>query len=186
LGRGGQTLKFEDFRKSKWVKAARDSRAESRLRAAFPKWKSRVKDLNLISRAGELWGYFVSGRCSAGDKLLVMGALIYLVSPIDLIPDYIPVIGWLDDVGVATAVLAYLNGKLDEAIEIENTGSEFLENTRRGDTGEHSGAGDDPFEDLMTETRPTVGDDPYSGLFDDSRTGDDPFADLFSDRPSRK
>ena len=33
-------------------------------------------------------------------KWMGLGALIYVISPLDLIPDWIPVIGWLDDLGV--------------------------------------------------------------------------------------
>jgi uncharacterized membrane protein YkvA (DUF1232 family) len=36
-------------------------------------------------------------------QLIVLGA--YLVSPIDVIPDFIPVIGHLDDAAIAAAVL---------------------------------------------------------------------------------
>ena len=32
--------------------------------------------------------------------LLALGAILYDVSPIDLSPDAVPVVGWLDDVGV--------------------------------------------------------------------------------------
>lgn len=32
--------------------------------------------------------------------IIVLLALIYVISPLDLIPDVIPVIGWLDDLGV--------------------------------------------------------------------------------------
>lgn len=32
--------------------------------------------------------------------IIVLLAFIYVVSPLDLIPDAIPVIGWLDDLGV--------------------------------------------------------------------------------------
>ena len=36
----------------------------------------------------------------------ILAALIYVVSPIDLIPDFIPVAGYLDDVAVVTLVLS--------------------------------------------------------------------------------
>lgn len=36
--------------------------------------------------------------------LVVLGSLVYLVSPIDLVSDFIPVAGWIDD-GVVAALL---------------------------------------------------------------------------------
>ena len=42
-------------------------------------------------------------------KLLVPAALIYVLSPIDLIPDIMGGVGWLDDlIAIATAVLIFL------------------------------------------------------------------------------
>lgn len=38
-------------------------------------------------------------------KALPLLAAVYLISPIDLIPDVVPIIGWLDDVGVLALVL---------------------------------------------------------------------------------
>lgn len=38
-------------------------------------------------------------------KASIIGALGYLISPIDLIPDVIPVVGYSDDAGVIAAVL---------------------------------------------------------------------------------
>lgn len=32
--------------------------------------------------------------------IIALLALLYIVSPLDLIPDVIPVVGWLDDLGV--------------------------------------------------------------------------------------
>lgn len=37
-------------------------------------------------------------------------ALIYIVSPVDIIPDIIPVIGWVDDAIVALLVLGFALG----------------------------------------------------------------------------
>ncbi|HZG38722.1 MAG TPA: YkvA family protein [Nodosilinea sp.] len=36
--------------------------------------------------------------------ILVLGTLIYLVSPIDIAPDFLPIIGWIDD-GLLTTLL---------------------------------------------------------------------------------
>lgn len=38
----------------------------------------------------------------------VGGALLYVLSPIDLIPDFIPLIGYLDDAAVFAALLKYV------------------------------------------------------------------------------
>ena len=32
--------------------------------------------------------------------IIAVFAMLYIISPLDLIPDFIPVIGWLDDLGV--------------------------------------------------------------------------------------
>ncbi len=45
-------------------------------------------------------------------KAIVVGALIYFISPIDTIPDLAPLFGYLDDLGVITAVLKFLGSEL--------------------------------------------------------------------------
>jgi len=45
-------------------------------------------------------------------KAIVVGALIYFISPIDTIPDIAPLVGYLDDLGVITAVLKFLGHEL--------------------------------------------------------------------------
>lgn len=45
-------------------------------------------------------------------RAAIAGLLVYLVNPIDLIPEFIPVLGPLDDVVVAVLVLRYVRGRL--------------------------------------------------------------------------
>jgi uncharacterized membrane protein YkvA (DUF1232 family) len=45
-------------------------------------------------------------------KLALVGLLVYLVNPIDLIPEFIPVLGPLDDVIVAGLVLRWAGRRL--------------------------------------------------------------------------
>lgn len=54
-------------------------------------------------------------------------AVLYLIWPIDLIPDLAPIIGWLDDIGITALAIAYLvhasslylHGKEDQTKQIE-------------------------------------------------------------------
>ena len=41
--------------------------------------------------------------------LLIGGTLLYLISPIDIAPDFIPIIGWIDDAAIATLLVAELS-----------------------------------------------------------------------------
>jgi len=45
-------------------------------------------------------------------KAIVIAALIYFISPIDTIPDLTPFFGYLDDLGVITALLKFLGSEL--------------------------------------------------------------------------
>jgi uncharacterized membrane protein YkvA (DUF1232 family) len=45
-----------------------------------------------------LGGLLTDRRVSRLDKLMVVGAIAYIITPIDLIPDFIPFLGQVDDV----------------------------------------------------------------------------------------
>ena len=45
-------------------------------------------------------------------KSIVVGALIYFISPIDAIPDLAPLIGYLDDLGVIMAVVKFMGSEI--------------------------------------------------------------------------
>ncbi len=41
-------------------------------------------------------------------KLFLVLVVLYLIWPLDLVPDLAPVLGWLDDVGFTALALTYL------------------------------------------------------------------------------
>jgi uncharacterized membrane protein YkvA (DUF1232 family) len=45
-----------------------------------------------------LWGLITDMRVATVDKLLVAGAIAYIITPIDWIPDFVPFLGEVDDV----------------------------------------------------------------------------------------
>jgi len=55
-----------------------------------------------------LYGLLTDDRVSKLDKILVGGAIAYILLPIDLIPDAIPFIGEVDDVFVLVLALQRL------------------------------------------------------------------------------
>ena len=52
-----------------------------------------------------LFGMIRDPRVAMLDKLLVFGAVAYIITPIDLIPDFIPFIGEVDDVYILVLAL---------------------------------------------------------------------------------
>ena len=65
-------------------------------------------------------------------KTLIIGALGYLVLPTDLVPDFIPVIGYLDDIVILSALISLAVGMIPD--EIMQECRTQAENDRR--TGE--------------------------------------------------
>jgi uncharacterized membrane protein YkvA (DUF1232 family) len=61
-----------------------------------------------IGRARAVVRYFRDRDASLLGKLFVFAALAYVISPVDFIPDAIPVIGWLDDMGVMSLAVAWM------------------------------------------------------------------------------
>ncbi len=59
-----------------------------------------------------LYNYMTDPTVAWYRKSIVVGALVYFITPLDTIPDIAPLIGYLDDLGVITAVLKYLGSEL--------------------------------------------------------------------------
>ena len=45
---------------------------------------------------------------------MIGGGLLYFILPVDLIPDFIPVIGYLDDLAVLTTIMNSLHTEIRE------------------------------------------------------------------------
>lgn len=78
-------------------------------------WEKLEKAGRKISFAKDIWAlisYMRDGNVAWYRKSIVLAALIYFISPIDAIPDLAPLVGYLDDLGVITALLKYLGSEL--------------------------------------------------------------------------
>jgi uncharacterized membrane protein YkvA (DUF1232 family) len=82
-----------------------------------------MKTLAKIGRVRALVRYFRDREASILGKLFVLAAVVYVISPVDLIPDAFPVIGWLDDMGVMSLAVAWMwkvVGRYREAPQLES------------------------------------------------------------------
>lgn len=61
--------------------------------------------LRLPTYARLVWGLLRDPRVPVSLKALLVGALVYVVSPLDMIPDAVPVLGQADDLTVVLLVL---------------------------------------------------------------------------------
>jgi len=60
-----------------------------------------------------------SDKISVKDKALILGALGYLISPLDVVPDAIPIAGLTDDLGVLIYVLKLVWTDVDPEIKLK-------------------------------------------------------------------
>jgi uncharacterized membrane protein YkvA (DUF1232 family) len=78
-------------------------------------WSKLEKSGRRISFAKDilaLYRYMKDPLVKWYRKAIVVAALIYFIVPIDTIPDMTPFFGYLDDLGVITALLKYLGSEL--------------------------------------------------------------------------
>jgi uncharacterized membrane protein YkvA (DUF1232 family) len=63
--------------------------------------------------------FMLDGKAPIGPKLFIILAIVYIISPADVLPDVFPIIGWIDDLGLtgiaifilSRAVNRYISGK---------------------------------------------------------------------------
>jgi len=87
------------------------------MNAAVARWKQRARDLKKESYA--LYLATRDARVPWYAKLLAVCVVGYAFSPIDLIPDYIPVLGYLDDLVLVPLGIALVLKMIPEEVMAE-------------------------------------------------------------------
>ncbi len=94
----------------------------------------RQSVLTIVPRVAKfLWHLVKDPRVPAAVKWSLVGLAAYLASPIDLIPDWIPGAGYLDDVMIVGFVVSYVLARVSPEVVREHWGEdvEMLERLRR-------------------------------------------------------
>lgn len=104
---------MSDLQRVNEAKPTRKEKSES---------KNRLKNAlmflpNMVKLLGKM---MTDGRVPVAEKALFIGAIVYVISPLDLIPDIFPFIGQVDDLYVVALVLLRLINRTDEAVVREN------------------------------------------------------------------
>lgn len=73
----------------------------------------------LVYAAFILYYTLQSDKVSKADKAIIIGALGYMISPLDVIPDAIPIVGLTDDLGVLIYVLKKIWNNVDNEIKLK-------------------------------------------------------------------
>lgn len=73
----------------------------------------------LVYAALILYYTLQSDKISVKDKAIIIGALGYLISPLDVVPDAIPIVGLGDDLGVLIYVLQKVWGNVSEDVKVK-------------------------------------------------------------------
>ena len=74
--------------------------------------KLRSARVKFAADVRALYHFMRDPRAPAQGKIVAIGALLYFILPIDLVPDVIPLVGFADDAAVIASAVAFLNTQL--------------------------------------------------------------------------
>jgi uncharacterized membrane protein YkvA (DUF1232 family) len=74
------------------------------------------RKVSFLARLRALPGYMVDREVSIVRKGAVIAGLFYAVWPVDALPDTIPLIGWMDDLGLLALLYLFMKRELGQYI----------------------------------------------------------------------
>jgi len=86
---------------------------EARVRARFwPTVKKAIRWIPFIDEVVAAYYAMLDPRTPARPRLILIGALAYFVAPIDVVPDFILGLGFVDDASILMAALAAVRSSI--------------------------------------------------------------------------
>ncbi|MBR3623569.1 MAG: DUF1232 domain-containing protein [Selenomonadaceae bacterium] len=87
----------------------------------WDKIKENAKTIGagLIYKAFQLYYVTQNPACPMKVKATILGALGYLISPIDFIPDLLPVVGYTDDAAAIAVAVAMAQMYIDDDVKFK-------------------------------------------------------------------
>jgi curved DNA-binding protein CbpA len=86
---------------------------------AFKKALESVRELYALFKDSVIGNY----KMHPANVAMIGGGLLYFILPADLIPDFIPIVGYLDDLAVLTTIMNSLKGEINEYRLWKKTGA---------------------------------------------------------------
>lgn len=102
------------------------SRAYASLDASIQKYAALGSRIRVLARLLDAWRLKKYQSVSRSTIFISIMILLYWINPIDLLPDFIPIIGGLDDVLLLNYLLKIIDSEIEKFIKWE---TKFKKNT---------------------------------------------------------
>lgn len=99
------------------------NRLEKKLKK-IPKWGNKLSYATIYASFLNSYFHKTYTKAPIGIIIAILSALIYLVSPMDLLPDFILGLGYLDDAGAMATCFSLIKSDIDKYQEWRNSNKE--------------------------------------------------------------
>lgn len=118
------TRSAEGTREARGTRARRSARSSARAEAGErPRTGAKRTVMDTIRQLPNyvrlLFGLLTDRRVATIDKVLVGAAIAYIIAPVDLIPDFIPFLGEVDDVFLLVTALQRLIANAGKSVVLQ-------------------------------------------------------------------